>query len=210
MQSLPRKERAFLRREQDILDAALSLFATPDWEQVTVEQIANRADVGKGTIYKHFACKEEIYARLALDFHGQLMQAYRSIDTSLPFEQIFRKVIKISFERMLGDPSCGHVSFYCKRGGFLERLNPELQATFLQLQAAFDEFIAGVMTQGIAQGLIPDRPVNQLTAALEATFDGALRMIWNQEVTARLGMSVDTFLTLVSEFMMAGLAGLKR
>ncbi len=210
MPSPTRKERVFLRREQDILDTALSLFATPDWEQVTVEQIANQADVGKGTIYKHFSCKEEIYARLAVDFHHQLMRDYRGIDATLPFDQIFRSIIKISFERLLGDPSCGHVSFYCKRGRFVERLNPELQSTFMQMQAEFDDFIAGIMAQGIAQGVIPDRPVNQLTAALEATFDGALRMIWNQEVTTRLHMSVDSFLNIVSEFMMVGLVGLKR
>jgi len=210
MQSLSRKERNFLRREQDILAAALSLFAAPDWEQVTVEQIARQAEVGKGTIYKHFSCKEAIYARLAVNFHNALMQDYRSIDPGLPFDQIFRKIIRISFERLLGDPSCGHVSFYCKRGGFVERLSPDLQTAFLKLQAEFDEFIAGIMAQGIAQGRIPDLPVNQLTAALEATFDGALRMIWNREVDRRLGMSVENFLVIVSEFMMAGLAGLRQ
>ena len=65
---LSRKERAFSLREAEILEAARVLFAIGDWEAVTVADIAQRAEIGKGTVYKHFASKEELYARIALDF----------------------------------------------------------------------------------------------------------------------------------------------
>lgn len=34
-----------------------------DWQTVTIEQIAERAEIGKGTIYKHFKTKDEILYR---------------------------------------------------------------------------------------------------------------------------------------------------
>ena len=70
MVSTERKIREFERREQEILSAALELFAGERWESVTVTQIAKQAGIGKGTVYKHFASKDEIYARLALDLNA--------------------------------------------------------------------------------------------------------------------------------------------
>ncbi len=111
---------------------------------------------------------------------------------------------------MLDDPANGHVSLYCKRGDFLERLNESLQASFIEIDAEFNIFISDVLMQGIKLGAVPDRPVEQLMVGLEATFDGALHMIWNQEVTMRLDMDTSTFLDSVSEFMVAGLMGMSR
>ena len=54
MQTEPRKVREFRRREQEILDTALQLFLEQGEDSVTVEMIADRVGIGKGTIYKHF------------------------------------------------------------------------------------------------------------------------------------------------------------
>src|SRR4051812_11157804 len=75
-----RKAREFNRREQEILAAALQLFRRDEWQTVTVEQIAQQAEIGKGTVYKHFASKDEIYARLALRFHRGILDATRRVD----------------------------------------------------------------------------------------------------------------------------------
>src|SRR5574344_1654231 len=68
MQTVPRKVREFKRREQEILDTALSLFLAHGEDSVTVELIADTVGIGKGTIYKHFKSKAEIYLRLMLDY----------------------------------------------------------------------------------------------------------------------------------------------
>ena len=68
--SLPshsRKAREFQRRELEILEAARELFEKQDWLTVTIQQISDQAEIGKGTVYKHFATKDEIYARLLLE-----------------------------------------------------------------------------------------------------------------------------------------------
>jgi AcrR family transcriptional regulator len=56
-------------REQDhsvakharILQAAVELFTERDFHQVLMEDVAARADVGKGTVYRYFPTKEELY-----------------------------------------------------------------------------------------------------------------------------------------------------
>src|SRR5690606_25887316 len=72
MQKESRKVREFRRREQEILTAALRLFLEQGEDSVTVEMIADEVGIGKGTIYKHFKSKAEIYLRLMLDYERDL------------------------------------------------------------------------------------------------------------------------------------------
>src|SRR5262249_50119289 len=47
-----------------MLDAAARLFATQRFHEVRMEDIAAEADVGKGTLYRYFNDKEELYLAL--------------------------------------------------------------------------------------------------------------------------------------------------
>ena len=66
------KKAKFLDREQRILDCALELLLEQPEERVTVEMIADRAGIGKGTVYKHFSSKTEIYAALLIGYESEL------------------------------------------------------------------------------------------------------------------------------------------
>jgi AcrR family transcriptional regulator len=57
------KRLAATRRQ--ILDAAAALIGERGYAAATVEEIAERADVAKGTLYYHFTSKEEIATALA-------------------------------------------------------------------------------------------------------------------------------------------------
>ena len=78
MQKESRKVREFRRREQEILDSALRLFLEQGEDSVTVEMIADEVGIGKGTIYKHFKSKAEIYLRLMLDYERDLADLLHS------------------------------------------------------------------------------------------------------------------------------------
>lgn len=209
MQSITRKERDFARREQEILQAALLLFDSPNWEQVTVDQIAKQAEIGKGTVYKHFSTKDEIYACIALEFHERLLAQFRLIDHEQPVDQVMREVIRQSFEMYLACQAHARVSFYCKRSDYIERLSELYQEKFEQIEKSFEAFINRILDTGIEQGVIPKRPYQHLIIGLEATFDGAMSMIWNTDISCHSQLEQDEFVTVVSEYMVAGLMGLR-
>src|SRR3982750_252671 len=93
-----RKAREFQRREADLLQAALALSNHDDWQAVTIDQIARKAEIGKGTVYKHFESKNEMYARLALDFHGLVLARLRGISSALPTTDRLREVLAVFWE----------------------------------------------------------------------------------------------------------------
>jgi TetR/AcrR family transcriptional regulator, repressor of fatR-cypB operon len=76
-ESLPRKEREKLARQQEILKAARELFVTRGFRETTLDEIAHHAEFGKGTIYNYFANKEEIFFGIVDQSSQELMEISR-------------------------------------------------------------------------------------------------------------------------------------
>jgi len=62
-----RRERKKAASRQQIIAAAIALFAKRGIHDVTVDEIARAADVGKGTIYNYFETKEDIVVAYLVD-----------------------------------------------------------------------------------------------------------------------------------------------
>jgi AcrR family transcriptional regulator len=63
---LSRKEREQLQRRTEILQAALELFSQKGYHNVSMQEIAARAEFAVGTIYKFFKNKEELYREVLM------------------------------------------------------------------------------------------------------------------------------------------------
>lgn len=76
---MTRKEREFLRHRQEILEAALELFSEKGFHNVSMNEIAQRAEFAVGTMYKFFENKEDLYKALVMEqadrFHCALTAA---------------------------------------------------------------------------------------------------------------------------------------
>lgn len=197
-----RKEREFLRREREILDAALLLFGIEDWQAVTVEQIAERAEIGKGTVYKHFQSKDEIYARLAADFQRRALEKLESIDTSLPVLQRLRMIIAIFWEQHLNGNEYQHLVQYCERDDFRKMLPADAQAELAQLDERFQTAIDRVLEEGIEQGILPRKPREALIFGPVAALNGATRMACS---CLPVGASREEYLKELTNFILAGM-----
>lgn len=69
-----RKQQAFIRREQDILSVCESLMAEKGIRQISVDTIAARTGIGKGTIYKHFDSKRDMLITIAERYFAMLIE----------------------------------------------------------------------------------------------------------------------------------------
>ena len=200
-----RKERDFKRREDEIAEAALELFDRDDWQDVTIEEIAQRAEIGKGTVYLHFPSKEAIYARLALDFSRAILDRLRSIDSGLPVLERIALAFRIFIDAHRGADRHRRVVDYCWREDFRHRVPPELGQEFEELDLAFRELIHRDLEQGIAEGLIPPKPLPVLVFGLHATLLGAVRVLWSGCLNCIGGSDPEAYVDEVARFAVAGL-----
>ncbi len=77
---LTRKEREFLLRKHEIIDASVKLFASKGFNHTTLDEIAALSEFGKGTIYNYFSSKEEIYSAIVEDVSKNLKQIIQQAD----------------------------------------------------------------------------------------------------------------------------------
>src|SRR5262245_39414783 len=62
-------------KERAILDAAAKIFAMKPFHGVLIDEIASDAGIGKGTIYRYFETKDELYFATTLHILDQLAEA---------------------------------------------------------------------------------------------------------------------------------------
>jgi AcrR family transcriptional regulator len=70
------------RTRKKLKEAALDAFSEKSIDAVTVEEITEKADVGKGTLYQHFDDKEEIVVVLVEEAVDHLIERIRAYDSA--------------------------------------------------------------------------------------------------------------------------------
>jgi TetR/AcrR family transcriptional regulator len=92
-EKLPRREREKLRQRQEMLAAALDLFSEKGYHNVSMHQIAEKAEFAIGTLYKFFPNKEELYKALVAEqcdrYHDAIVEAIGTPDDEVTKLQNF-------------------------------------------------------------------------------------------------------------------------
>ena len=165
--SRPARQRRKEARPQELLDAALALFVEKGFSATRSEQVAARAGVSKGTLYRYFPSKEELFkavVRTNLSAHiaeGQLA-ADRFTGSSA---QLLRGLMHAWWQRV-GDTAAGGIFKIIVAE---VRNFPEL-AQFYADEVAIpaQRLISGTLRRGIARGEFRAVPLNETTHTLIA------------------------------------------
>jgi AcrR family transcriptional regulator len=78
------KRKDGLRRQAQIMDIALAIFAEKGYHTASIDDIINAADIAKGTFYLHFEGKADIMAKLIDHYLDMLYEASIVLDISQP------------------------------------------------------------------------------------------------------------------------------
>lgn len=81
-----RRERRKLQTRRALLDSAMDLFAERGVYATRLEDITERADLGKGAFYNYFESKDALIAELISEGVQRVADGLEGIDRSQPFE----------------------------------------------------------------------------------------------------------------------------
>jgi AcrR family transcriptional regulator len=100
--SLSRRERERRMRRRAMLDAAKAVFAEKGYAQATLDEIANRAEFGKGTLYNYFEDGKEgllfaIFDEAYDDLHEMIRTTFEKAPGERSFRTAFRELVVRSF-----------------------------------------------------------------------------------------------------------------
>ena len=82
------RDRQKVRRREDMLVAARTLFVEKGYSRTTMDAIAEQADVGVATVYTYFGSKEGVFAELARMDMSELKAAGEAALEALPAEPV--------------------------------------------------------------------------------------------------------------------------
>jgi AcrR family transcriptional regulator len=176
MSTAERKVRELQQREQALLDAAVALFDRDDWQSVTIDEIAERAEYAKGTVYRHFPSKDDLLARVSARWAEGTYRELQAIDAARPFEPVLRDVVAVCWRRLTADRVHARLAQHVQRTDFLAGLAPETRAALAEVDARIIALVAGLIDWGVGEGAIPNAPLEPRLFAITATLMGAVRL----------------------------------
>lgn len=176
MSTAERRMRELREREDRLLSAAVALLDCDDWQAVTVEQIADRAEYAKGTVYRHFASKDDLHARLAATWNAGTAAELGAVEADQPFDAVLRAVVAVLWRRQTGDRVYARLIRHVQNPDFLARLAPETRAALAEADARILDILAGLLDLGVTEGTVPAAPLEQQLFIISAMVTGALRL----------------------------------
>lgn len=154
-------------KRQAILKSAAACFENRRFDEVTLDEIAVAAGVGKGTLYLYFKSKEDLFLQLAVEGIDEMVtrigQLTRQEDR--PYEERFR---------ILG---LALAEFFLHRSGFIrlmhQSMSQEIHRGFHQHRQRMRQAVHGFIQQGLAQHALR---TDCSLEALEALWIGPLML----------------------------------
>lgn len=149
-------------REQEILDAATSLFAEHGYAETDTQLLADRLGVGKGTLYRYFPSKQDLF--LAAVDRG-MRRLCEHIDASLadlhdPSERI-TQVVRSYLAFFSGHPELVEL-FIQERAYFKNRKEP----AYFEYRKTNRERFRAMYRSYIEQGQVREMPVDRILNVL--------------------------------------------
>jgi AcrR family transcriptional regulator len=158
------------RRREEILQVATKLFARRGFADTDVQVIADRLKVGKGTVYRHFSSKEELFLAVVDRGMHQMKQAVDAAtsQTSQPLEKVaagIRAYLTFFDEH----PEIVELLIH-ERALFRDRRKPTYfvhrESNVGQWRTLFSELIRA--------GVIRDTPVERITDVISGLLYGTM------------------------------------
>ncbi|MEW2380804.1 TetR family transcriptional regulator [Micromonospora sp. NPDC047707] len=153
------------RREdtrQRLFEAAVELIAEQGYSATTVDDIAARAGVAKGTVYYNFQSKTVLFEELLRHGIGLLTAEFRAAVAGLPPREALAALVRAELEYIRRYRAFAQLLL-----SEMWRTNREWQQTLRLLRGEAIEVIAETVRAGVASGDLPaDLDVRTASSAL--------------------------------------------
>src|SRR5882757_4833884 len=169
-------------KRERILGAALKLFAHEPYQAVTMDRVAEAANVAKGTLYLYFPSKDALYLGILSDGLDSAYRTYQaSADPRLPLVERLRRAITVTVE------------FFDHRRDFLQfyateepRLADARNRIIEEARERGSNFFASLIQDGIRNGVFAAVDPRVATLAIQGSIRSLLLYYGNSRPVAEI------------------------
>jgi len=204
MRSLKEKQRQ--EREELILKAAEEMLAEKGYHETSMDEIAVRVGIAKGTVYLHFPSKEDLVMAI---FERVMLKLLEGIEASIASEMTTRAKMEAALHFL-------YRSFFNKRGealfsmfgsnhGELQRLFAEKKGQVHALWEQLSARISALIEEGKAAG---EFDITIPTSVMLNAFFSLLASKLNERLIAEGQLSPDELVKHLGRFYFKGIAAI--
>ncbi len=164
-----------------IIQQATLLFAEKGYNATTIDEIAERASVGKGTVYEYFKSKQDLFFAV---FDEYMKQAFSQMESRVskfeekPTEELRRlmsSLVNLAEDARRLFP----LTFEFWSASATAELRERIGAMFRDCYSMFRTFIAAIIRRGIEQGEFSENAEPEAVGAvLVGAIDGLFLQAW--------------------------------
>jgi AcrR family transcriptional regulator len=179
----PRPARPDLRdrKARAIVEAAAAVFAERGFQAARVADVAERAGIGKGTVYEYFRSKEDLFLAVFHAFEaGPLDAAAARLEPRPASAAAFlRRFADTTLTALQDGLYLYPLTMEFWSAAATSELKDRLMAEFRDLYTRYRGFLSGVIREGVATGeFTPHVDPERIAAALVGAIDALFLQAW--------------------------------
>ena len=142
---------------QKILDAAREVFFRDGFMAANLDEVAQKAGVAKGTLYRYFESKAELYVEV-LAHNGEIFKQRmrEAVDGGSGAADSVRRVSKFYFEHWVRNRDYFQIFWAIENQSVIGELPPGVLGQVSNLWAECIEIVAGIVSEGVESGEFVD------------------------------------------------------
>ncbi len=201
-----RKAREKLLRHQQILDAAYDVFHNVGYSSATMDQIAERAELAKGTIYLYFKSKEEVYCSLLVNGLDILIDLLSDmVNRKPPPDQVLREMAKTLFQFYTDYTDYFRIFMLMRQEEIQAKLPPKLSKQINTRATTILRLLSNEIEALVEEGILVPINVWQVVNILWGSFSGITQLALTKEQLNIRSTHIDEMLGLCFELIHRGL-----
>ncbi|WP_194540254.1 TetR/AcrR family transcriptional regulator [Paenibacillus sp. JZ16] len=154
-----------------IIQAAIEVFSENGYHRASMDEIAARAQVAKGTLYYNFPGKSQLFKTVVKQGFEDIMQRTEAdLNSSLPMKEKMQRTIRHHLDLFLESRHFSHIVFNEISNGIEQDVLDELK----ELKRNYLNFLARMIEEGqceenLCRAVDPDLAAASIVGTLEST-----------------------------------------
>ncbi len=173
-----RREREKEERRESILKAAIRVYEQEGYHAITMEKIAEAAELGRATLYLYFKTKDEIFIHAIVsysDFFGERLEALYARRNHIK-ERLLESLWKTFVEFFEKDRASFNATLYFHQSEMIRSLPDDLRMMLDRSGSRNYRFLFKIMDYGIREEIFRPCSAKTLAEVVWTSFVGIIHL----------------------------------
>jgi AcrR family transcriptional regulator len=191
-----------------ILEAGREIFFRDGFEAANLDEVAQRAGVAKGTIYRHFESKAELYVAVLAQNADLFVERMRqTVDPTLPADEQIRRTGFFYFKHYTENREYFRIFWALENQRLIGELPDALVRTVTDVWKRCLRILADEIDQGIKQGVFLPCDPWEMANIFWVVGNGVIQTDEDPERRALRGKPIERVFEDAMELVIRGLRG---